>query len=118
MLSVVKDDRPIGVSFDFDPPAIIAFVRGAPVACASSGSVPTSSARKRGSSATSARASMTGSLPPSRRARSYMENRAPAVKRPAIVLDIDETSLSNWPAYRVNGWARITTGSISNMGLA
>jgi predicted secreted acid phosphatase len=27
------------------------------------------------------------------------------------VLDIDETSLSNWPAYRVNGWARITTGS-------
>ena len=45
-----------------------------------------------------------------RRARTYMEKRAPAVTRPAIVLDIDETSLSNWPAYRVNGWARITTG--------
>ncbi len=44
------------------------------------------------------------------RARSYMEKRAPAVTRPAIVLDIDETSLSNWPAYRVNGWARIPTG--------
>jgi len=30
--------------------------------------------------------------------------------KPAIVLDIDETSLSNWPAYRINGWARITNG--------
>ncbi|PWT89163.1 MAG: acid phosphatase, partial [Acidobacteria bacterium] len=28
----------------------------------------------------------------------------------AIVLDIDETSLSNWPAYRVNGYSRITGG--------
>jgi predicted secreted acid phosphatase len=23
------------------------------------------------------------------------------------VLDIDETSLSNWPAYRLNGWGRV-----------
>ena len=30
--------------------------------------------------------------------------------KPAIVLDIDETSLSNWPAYRVNGWVRILNG--------
>ena len=30
--------------------------------------------------------------------------------KPAIVLDIDETSLSNWPAYRANGWSRITGG--------
>jgi acid phosphatase len=44
------------------------------------------------------------------RAQSYMERRATAVTKPAIVLDIDETSLSNWPAYRVNGWARITGG--------
>jgi len=44
------------------------------------------------------------------RAQAYMEKRAPAVTKPAIVLDIDETSLSNWPAYRVNGWARITAG--------
>jgi predicted secreted acid phosphatase len=43
-------------------------------------------------------------------ARSWLEQRAPAVKRPAIVLDIDETSLSNWPAYRVNGWVRIRSG--------
>jgi acid phosphatase len=44
------------------------------------------------------------------RARAYMEERAPHVTRPAIVLDIDETSLSNWPAYRLNGWARIANG--------
>ena len=45
-----------------------------------------------------------------RRAQAYMEKRARAVSRPAIVLDIDETSLSNWPAYRMNGWSRITAG--------
>lgn len=43
-------------------------------------------------------------------AQAYMEKRAGAVTKPAIVLDIDETSLSNWPAYRVNGWARIKDG--------
>ena len=35
------------------------------------------------------------------RAQAYMERRAGAVSKPAIVLDIDETSLSNWPAYRM-----------------
>ena len=44
------------------------------------------------------------------RAQAYMEKRARAVSKPAIVLDIDETSLSNWPAYRMNGWSRITAG--------
>lgn len=44
------------------------------------------------------------------RAQAYMEKRAGAVSKPAIVLDIDETSLSNWPAYRLNGWSRITAG--------
>ena len=44
------------------------------------------------------------------RAEAYMVQRATRVAKPAIVLDIDETSLSNWPAYRVNGWARITAG--------
>lgn len=43
-------------------------------------------------------------------ARAWLETRAPAVKKPAIVLDVDETSLSNWPAYRVNGWVRILNG--------
>ena len=44
------------------------------------------------------------------RAQAYMERRAGAVSKPAIVLDIDERSLSNWPAYRMNGWSRITAG--------
>jgi acid phosphatase len=43
-------------------------------------------------------------------ARAYLQQRAGAVTKPAIVLDIDETSLSNWPAYRLNGWARIVSG--------
>ena len=43
-------------------------------------------------------------------AKSWLEERAPSATKPAIVLDIDETSLSNWPAYRVNGWARIVNG--------
>jgi acid phosphatase len=43
-------------------------------------------------------------------AAGYLEARAPRVTRPAIVLDIDETSLSNWPAYKVNGWGRVVNG--------
>jgi len=43
-------------------------------------------------------------------ARAWLEERAKSATKPAIVLDIDETSLSNWPAYRVNGWVRITGG--------
>jgi acid phosphatase len=44
------------------------------------------------------------------RAREYLDRRARQVTKPAAVFDIDETSLSNWPAYRANGWARITAG--------
>jgi predicted secreted acid phosphatase len=43
-------------------------------------------------------------------AKAYLEARAKLVARPAIVLDVDETSLSNWPAYKVNGWVRIVNG--------
>jgi acid phosphatase len=43
-------------------------------------------------------------------AAAWMEERAPKVRRPSIVLDIDETSLSNWEAYRANDWARILRG--------
>jgi predicted secreted acid phosphatase len=43
-------------------------------------------------------------------ARAFLERRAPSASRPAIVLDIDETSLSNWPAYKVNGWVRVANG--------
>jgi len=44
-------------------------------------------------------------------ARAWLEERARKATKPAIVLDIDETSLSNWPAYRVNGWSRILRGA-------
>jgi predicted secreted acid phosphatase len=43
-------------------------------------------------------------------ARNYLEQRVKKGEKLAIVLDIDETSLSNWPAYRINHWARILTG--------
>jgi acid phosphatase len=43
-------------------------------------------------------------------ARAWLEERARTAARPAIVLDIDETSLSNWPAYRINGWGRVVNG--------
>lgn len=44
------------------------------------------------------------------RAREWLEQRSKTAKKPAIVLDIDETSLSNWPAYRLNGWGRVVGG--------
>jgi predicted secreted acid phosphatase len=43
-------------------------------------------------------------------AQAWLEERAKTATKPAIVLDIDETSLSNWPAYRINGWGRVLNG--------
>jgi hypothetical protein len=43
-------------------------------------------------------------------ARAWLEERTRTAVKPAIVLDIDETSLSNWPAYRLNGWVRLVNG--------
>ncbi len=43
-------------------------------------------------------------------ARAYLDERARKATRPAIVLDIDETALSNWPALKANGWVRIANG--------
>jgi acid phosphatase len=43
-------------------------------------------------------------------ARIWLNKRVRTTTKPAIVLDIDETSLSNWPAMRVNGWVRIVNG--------
>jgi predicted secreted acid phosphatase len=45
-----------------------------------------------------------------RAAEAYLERRAREVPRPAAVFDVDETALSNWPAYKVNGWTRINGG--------
>ncbi|MXV44191.1 acid phosphatase [Saccharibacter sp. 17.LH.SD] len=35
-------------------------------------------------------------------ARSVLDKEAPRLKKPAIILDIDETTLSNWPAMRAD----------------
>lgn len=43
-------------------------------------------------------------------AQAWLEERVRTATKPAIVLDIDETSLSNWPAYRLNGWGRVVNG--------
>jgi acid phosphatase len=43
-------------------------------------------------------------------ARFWLEKRARKVTKPAIVLDIDKTALSNWLRMRVNGWTRIDNG--------
>lgn len=43
-------------------------------------------------------------------ARIWLDKRAGKVTKPAIVLDIDETSLSNWRQMRINGWTRIVNG--------
>jgi predicted secreted acid phosphatase len=43
-------------------------------------------------------------------ARVWLDRHVKTVAKPAIVLDIDETALSNWPAMRLNGWTRINDG--------
>jgi acid phosphatase len=46
-------------------------------------------------------------------ARRYVERRAPKVKNPAVVLDIDETSLSNWKSLDLDDFGFIKNGSCS-----
>jgi acid phosphatase len=43
-------------------------------------------------------------------AKSFVEQRAGAVKKPALVLDIDETSLSNWAELRADDFGFIANG--------
>jgi predicted secreted acid phosphatase len=43
-------------------------------------------------------------------AKAYVEQRAPAATKPALVLDIDETSLSNWSEIIQNDFGYITGG--------
>jgi acid phosphatase len=44
------------------------------------------------------------------KARSYLEQRASQVSKPALVLDIDETSLSNWSNISANDFGFIPNG--------
>jgi acid phosphatase len=43
-------------------------------------------------------------------ARLWLDRRSRTAVKPAIVLDIDETALSDWPALRINSWTRINDG--------
>lgn len=45
-----------------------------------------------------------------KRATSYLLRRADKVRRPAVVLDIDETALSNWPEIVANDFGYIPEG--------
>lgn len=49
-------------------------------------------------------------------AQSYVEKRAGQVNHPAIVLDIDETSLSNWPEIAANDYGYIPSGACNLAG--
>jgi predicted secreted acid phosphatase len=49
------------------------------------------------------------------RARAYIEQRAGEVARPAVVLDIDETSLSNWPQIMANDFGYIPRGACNRL---
>jgi acid phosphatase len=48
-------------------------------------------------------------------ARAYVEGRAGEVSKPALVLDIDETSLSNWANIKANNFGFITDGACDRL---
>src|SRR2546422_2836730 len=48
-------------------------------------------------------------------ARAYVEGRAGEVSKPALVLDIDETSLSNWANIKANNFGFIRDGACDRL---
>jgi predicted secreted acid phosphatase len=48
-------------------------------------------------------------------AQAFVEQRAGEVSKPALVLDIDETSLSNWPQLEANDFGYIPKGPCRNL---
>lgn len=49
------------------------------------------------------------------KAKAYIEAHAAEVSKPALVLDIDETSLSNWPEIIANDFGYIPSGSCTRL---
>ncbi len=49
------------------------------------------------------------------KAQAYVERHAGAVSRPALVLDIDETSLSNWPRIVADDFGYIPSGACNRL---
>src|ERR1700754_368396 len=45
----------------------------------------------------------------------WINEQAPRVARPAVVLDIDETSLSNWEAIKANDFGRVIGGPCNEL---
>ena len=45
----------------------------------------------------------------------WINDEAPRVARPAVVFDIDETSLSNWEALKANDFGRFSDGPCNNL---
>ncbi len=43
-------------------------------------------------------------------ANDWLRQRAPQVSRPALVLDVDDTALTNWPVILANDFGRFPTG--------
>ncbi|MEA2800619.1 MAG: hypothetical protein QOE49_714, partial [Rhodospirillaceae bacterium] len=43
-------------------------------------------------------------------ANDWLRQRAPQVSRPALVLDIDDTALTNWPVILANDFGRFPAG--------
>lgn len=50
-----------------------------------------------------------------KQAHEYLLKMAPKVEKPAIVLDIDETTLSNWPEIKANDFGYVMGGSCDNL---
>ena len=48
-------------------------------------------------------------------ARAYVEGRAGQVSKPVLVLDIDETSLSNWSNLKANNFGFIADGACDRL---
>ena len=48
-------------------------------------------------------------------AQGYVERRAGQVKNPAVVLDIDETSLSNWPNIDADDFGFVADGGCDDL---
>ncbi|MBB2201766.1 HAD family acid phosphatase [Gluconacetobacter tumulisoli] len=48
-------------------------------------------------------------------ARRWVEKRAGQVSHPALVLDVDETSLSNWPVMKADDFAYIRSGACDSL---
>lgn len=48
-------------------------------------------------------------------AQAYVESRAAQVRNPAVVLDIDETTLTNWPNIRADNFGFIPQGACDDL---